>query len=162
MANAYKGSPGTVPRLVYTTPPDKDFALDSVTFDLHCSGSAAEHHAVVTYVDNSGLTAQVHKDWNVAADGAVIRYTFGIGLISSACTIVSGETVEHDLTNTVLSPNTLVEITSVDESGNLIAGDTVQNVVLYATQLGTDITLDPTPQARQPIYFMPGSAELVG
>lgn len=160
MANAYKGSPGNVPQLIYTTPPDKDFALDSITFVLHCDGVAAEHHAVVEYVDNSGLTAAVLKDWNVAPDAAAIRYTFGIGLISSACTVADGEAVEHDLTNTILSPSTEIVVTSVDAAGNVIAGDNVQSVVLYATQLGTDITLDPTPAVKEPIYFMPG-AQLV-
>jgi hypothetical protein len=104
------------------------------------------------------VTAAVYKDWNVAADGASIRYTFGIGLISSACTVADGEAVEHDLTNTILSPNTEIIVTSVDETGAAIGGDNITSCILYATQLTPDTTLDPTPASREPIYFMPGSA----
>lgn len=152
MAVAYSGDNGATPLTVYTTPAEGEFALDSITFFLHCGGTAAEHHARVTYIDASGEIVGVLKDWNVAPDGATIRYTFGIGLISSACTVVDGETVEHDLTNTVLDSNTQIVLSSVDESGTDISGDSISACFLYATQLRV-----ASQQTKQPIYFMPGS-----
>ena len=153
MANAYRGDNGDTPLTVYTTPAEGEFALDSITFLLTCGGTATEHHARVTYIDSAGEIVGVLKDWNVAPDGATIRYTFGIGLISSACTVVDGETVEHDLTNTVLDAKTQVIVSSVDEAGNDIAGDSISACFLYATHLGLSAA-----QTAQPIYFMPGSA----
>lgn len=153
MATAVLGDNGALPLTVYTTPAAGEYGLDAVTFRLQCAGTAAEHHAVVEYIDNSGEVAAVHKDWNVAADGAEIRYTFGIGLISSACTIVDGEQVEHDLVNTVVAPKTKIRVRSVDESGTDISGDTITQCILYGTQLG-GVSASPT---NEPIYFMPGS-----
>lgn len=153
MANAYLGANGSLPRTVYTAPAAGEFALDSVTFLLHCDGTAAEHHPVVEFIDNSGVVAAVHKDWNVAPDGAQVRYTFGINLISSACTVIDGEQVEHDLLNTVLTAKTDIRLRSVDEGGNDISGDNITQCILYGTQLGSAVT-----SASEPIYFMPGSA----
>lgn len=153
MADAYLGNNGACPLTVYTTPAAGEFALDSITFFLHCDGTAAEHHPRVTYIDSSGVIAGVLKDWNVAPDGATVRYTFGIGLISSACTVVDGETVEHDLTNTVLAAKTEIVVSSVDEAGSDISGDNITACVLYGTQFRRS-----SAQAAQPIYFMPGSA----
>lgn len=153
MANAYLGDNGDLPLTVYTTPAAGEYALDAVTFLLHCDGTAAEHHPVVEYIDSSGEVAAVHKDWNVAPDGAQVRYTFGINLISSACTIVDGEQVEHDLLNTVLTAKTKIQLRSVDESGTDIAGDNITQCILYGTQLGAS-----SSSTAEPIYFMPGSA----
>lgn len=158
MANAYRGDPGNLPRTVYTTPPAQDFALDSITFLLHCAGTATEHHAVIEYVDSSGVVVGSFMDWNIALDGATIRYTFGIGLIPSACDLTDGWTVEHDLPNTILDASTEIKIRSVDETGAAIAGDNVTAVIMYATQLASATSGDVVPTAREPIYFMPGHA----
>lgn len=153
MAVAYRGDNGATPLTVYTTPAAGEFALDSITFFLHCDGTATGHHPRVTYRDASSEIVGVLKDWNVAPDGATIRYTFAIGLISSACTVVDGETVEHDLTNTILDANTDIIVSSVDESGTDISGDRISDCFLYGTQI-----VATSSKSAEPIYFMPGSA----
>lgn len=153
MASAVLGDNGQLPLTAYTTPAAGEYALDAVTFRLHCDGTAAEHHAVVEYIDNSGEVVAVHKDWNVASDGATIRYTFGIGLISSACTITDGEQVEHDLTDTIVAAKTDIRIRAVDEGGTDIPGDNIAQCILYGTPLG-GVSHAPS---NEPIYFMPGS-----
>jgi hypothetical protein len=153
MSNAYLGDNGQTPLVVYTTPAADDFSLDAITFVLHCNGTASEHHAQVRVEDNSGVITMVCKDWNVAPDGASIRYTFGIGLIPSACTVVDGEAVEHDLVNTVLSPKSVVIVSSVDESGAAIPFDEISACILY----GDAFPVRATVPSNQPIYFMPGS-----
>lgn len=154
MAHAYLGDNGSLPLTVYTTPAAGEYALDSVTFRLQCGGTAAEHHPVVEFIDNSGVTVAVHRDMNVAADGFDLRYTFGINLISSACTALDNDQIEHDLLNTVLTPKTKIHVRSVDETGTDISGDTITQCVLYGDQLGG---VQSAP-SNEPIYFMPGSA----
>jgi hypothetical protein len=154
MANAYLGDNGALPLTVYTTPAAGEYALDSVTFRLQCGGTATEHHPVVEFIDNSGETVAVHRDMNVAADGFELRYTFGINLIPSACTALDGDQIEHDLLSTVLDGKTKIRVRSVDETGTDIPGDTITQCILYGTQLGGVAVA----AAKEPIYFMPGSA----
>lgn len=152
MPEAVAGTPVTGSGIVYTVPRDHRLRLETLTFTLTCSGAAGVHQPKVSIYDTTlnAYTARL-TDWNEAPASAVIYYTFAIGLRPFNCTLTTGMGVQHDLPDTILEPDTLVYVASVDDTGATWGSDTITSVVLYGTFFDTVSATTASAEAPGPL-----------
>lgn len=131
MAEPTRGESGSGFVQTYETTRGRWYRLELLTFTIVSDATAGVHTVRVRLTDPALGTIALLPDLNEAGPSMTIRYTYGVGLSASACTITDGMTVEDALPDTILRPETLITIEPVDSTGAEIPGDAVGNVILF-------------------------------
>lgn len=124
--------------LLYTVPGQGLFRCELVSFSLVTDGTAGVHGAQLEYRAQNGATLSLQQDLNDVSASSTVHYTFGIGLVASTCTIVSGNAIEHPLPDCDLRPGDTIRVRAVDANGATIAGDSFQSISIYGEQVIPD------------------------
>jgi len=134
MPEAFAGAPVTGTGTVYTVPRDHRLRLELLSFTLTTDNTAGVHSALVRFYDASlaAYTARLW-DWNEGGGNMTLYYTFGIGLRPFNCTVTTGMAIPCHLPDTVLAPDTQIQVSAVNTALATIAGDTITAIALYGT-----------------------------
>lgn len=142
MSEAIRGADGSGSVLSYTVPRGFELVLELLTFTVATDATAGIHKVRVTFFDTAlNQTTAVLRDLNEGGPSQTLRYTYGIGLNSSACIASTGWEMTDALPMTAFSPNTTLTIAAITDGGVAINGDAVANVTLFG-QLISDIGTD--------------------
>jgi len=138
--------------VAYTVPGGQTVTVQTLAFTVTADGTAGTHRVRVSYVDDAENRIVALDDLNESSPGFVTTYSYGLGLNASACTTVTGLAVTDALPWTGISDGAYVQITTIDDNGNEINGDSISAVVLQlddpgAAGSGSDVMPYLVPQA---------------
>lgn len=133
MSTPISGQGGTGEVLLHTFGQGGPVRLELVTFTIVTDATVGVHTCRLLLIDPGAGVIYRGDDLNEAPPSSTIFYTYGIGLIPSACTLTAGMAARDDLPDTKLQPGTSVELHCINGAGVTIANDQVQDVVLFAS-----------------------------
>ena|SRR5690348_15942362 len=144
MSVTVRGPDGSGQLDAYTVPGGRTVTVQTLAFTVTADGTAGVHRVRVRYISSGDVRIATLDDLNESAAGFVTTYTYGLGLNASACTTVTGLAVTDALPWTEISDGASVQITTIDDNGNEIAGDSITAVVLQVNDPGAE-GADNTP-----------------
>jgi len=125
-----RGPDGSGQLDAYEVPGGWTVTVQTLAFTVTADGTAGVHRVRVRYISSGDVRVATLDDLNESGPGLTTTYTYGLGLNASACTTVDGLAVTDALPWTELSDGAVVRITTIDDNGNEITGDTITAVVL--------------------------------
>jgi hypothetical protein len=155
---AIRGNTGLGSVDVYTAPRDHELRLDLLTFTLTTDATAGVHSPLVTITDSQlGQVIARLWDWNEGGPSMTLYYTFGRGLRPFNCTLTTGMFVPVHLPDTILEPDAVITVSSVDVTGTEIPGDAITAVAVYGELISV---VDDAANAGPPLLpgWLPGAA----
>jgi len=152
MSVIVQGHPGAGLTTVYNAPSNEAVVVETLKFQIDTDGTAGIHRVRIRLVDPVLDSFATLDDLNDGGASQTNFYTYGLGLNASACTMATGWAVTDALPWTEMSEGGSLTIMPMDDSGVVISGDQISNVVLKVSSVPGqgNFTL-------QQILEMPGS-----